>query len=163
MKKMLLFLLPLFACITSNAQHSEVVRKTAEAMLRLSAQKEYAGYVSYFYPTEIKERGGKEKFINQIIINEKYNAALPPLKIEERLGKVSKIYKAGKELHCTIEWIIKYHFTHKTALSMSHFLAISGDQGKTWKFIMTSGKTPGQVWSMVPKYNKELVYVDYYE
>lgn len=159
MKKTLLLFLFLFSFNYSFAQHATNVKKTALAMLRAGEQKDYDVYISYFYPTELKYRGGKAKWIQQLKSNDKLAKLLNFTSGMGTLGTVSKIYQAGKELHCTIEW----DHIGKEVISKGHFLAISIDQGKTWKFIMTSGKTPSEVWAMVPKFNENLTWVDYDE
>lgn len=128
-------------------------------MLKARERKDYNAYVSYFYPTEAKVRGGKANWIQQMEANDRSSKLIGIIHTKETLGAVSKVYKAGKELHCTIEWNIRM----KRFINRSHFLAISGDQGKTWKFIMTGGKTPGEVWAMVPKFNEDLTWVDFNE
>lgn len=159
MKKILLLFSFLFSFIYGFAQHAANVKKTALAILRASEQKDYNAYVTYFYPTEAKLRGGKEKWIQQMKANDRDSKLLGINYGKQTLGTVSKIYKAGNELHCTIEWNIK----RKRFISRNHFLAISGNLGKTWKFIMTAGKTPGEVWSMVPKFNEDLIWSDFNE
>lgn len=66
-------------------------------------------YVDYCYPSDVKMRGGKTALIKQLQFNEK-EAKLMAFNINRResLRRVSKIYKAGKELHCTIEWNIRH-------------------------------------------------------
>ena len=141
MKKILLLFSFLLTFNYGFGQHAANVKKTASAMLRANEQKDYNAYVSYFYPAELKFRGGKAKFVEQLKANDIDVKLLDIKRGKQTLGKVSKIYKAGKELHCTIEWDVK----NKSFVSRCHFLAISGDQGKTWKFIMTAGKTPSQI------------------
>lgn len=157
-KTLLLFSLFLsFSC--GFAQHAAIIKKTALAMLTAAEQKNYNAYVTYFYPTEAKLRGGNSKWIQQMKANDRDSKLVGISGGKQTLGAVSKIYKAGKELHCTIEWNIK----NKKYISRNHFLAISGDQGRTWKFIMTAGKTPGQIWAMVPKFNEDLTWSDFNE
>lgn len=159
MKKTLLLFSFLLSFIYGFGQHAANVKKTALAMISASEQKDYNAYVSYFYPTEVKFRGGKEKWIQQMKVNDSNLKLVGMNREKETLGMVSKMYKAGKELHCTIEWNIK----NKKYINRYHFLAISSDQGKTWKFIMTAGKTPGEVWTMVPKFNEDLTWSDFIE
>jgi hypothetical protein len=159
MKKTLLSLLFLLSFIYGFGQHAANVKKTAMGMLKASEQKDYNAYVSYFYPAEAKFRGGKEKWIQQMKTNDRDSKLYGISRGKQALGAISKIYKAGKELHCTIESNTRY----KSYVNRSHFLAISGDQGRTWKFIMTGGKTPSDVWAMVPKFNGDLTWVDFIE
>lgn len=160
MKKLLLLFSLLLSFSYSFGQHAVNVKKTASAMLQADEQKDYDTYVNYFYPSELKRRGGKAKFIEQIQTNERRAKPIGYSLGKQTLGKVSKVYKAGRELHCTIEWIKRIKSPEGTLVSRSHFLAISADQGKTWKFIMTDGKTPAEVWAMVPKFNEGLTWVD---
>lgn len=158
--KKFLFTISILACsAVVFAQHAVSVRKTAQAMLAAQEQKNYQAYVGYFYPSEIKARGGKEKWIQVMKQNDQIAKYLKTKVGKNSLGKVSKIYNAGKELLCLIDW----DYPVGKSVSHGHFLAISGDQGKSWKFIMTSAYTPSQVWAMVPKFNEELTWVDYNE
>jgi hypothetical protein len=164
MKKAFLTISLLIIFNSSFAQYAAEVKKAATAMLHADVTKNYNAYVDCFYPSEIKSRGGKAKFIQAMKSRE------PGLKLvgmsmpKKSLGKVSKFYRAGKELHCTIESFTKFKYPDgKTSLNISHYLAISSDAGKNWKFIMTGGKTPSQVWAMVPKFNENLTWVDYNE
>jgi len=163
MKKTLLILLFYSLSLSSYGQYAAVVRKTALAMLKASEEKNYNAYVDYFYPTELKWRGGRTKFINQLLSNDKL-APVPGLRSgKETFGKVSKVYKAGKELHCVIKRTTRGYYFNEKSVSHTHFLAISGDNGKTWKFIMTAGKIPSEIWLMVPKFNEDLMWSDYNE
>jgi hypothetical protein len=157
MKKITWILGFLLIATYSFGQHAEKVRKTAMAMLKANEQKDYDAYVNFFYPAELKYRGGKAKWLQQMKTNDIDLKALGVSLGKQSLGGVSKIYKAGKELHCLIDWNIE----RKKYINREHFLAISCDHGKTWKFIMTSGKTPSEVWAMVPKFNESLTWVDY--
>ena len=165
MKKAFLIISLLLIFNSSFAQYAAEVKKTATAMLRAEKANDYNAYVDYFYPSEIKSRGGKAKFIKGMQSREPALKAIGLTMPTESLGKVSKFYRAGKELHCTIESLTKFKFPDgKTSLHISHYLAISSDAaGKNWRFIMTSGKTPSQVWAMVPKFNENLTWVDYKE
>ncbi|RQO74704.1 hypothetical protein DBR43_04780 [Pedobacter sp. KBW06] len=163
MKKLLLLFSLLVSFSYGFSQHAVNVKKSASAMLQADEQKDYDTYVSYFYPSELKRRGGKATFIQQIQTNERQAKPIGFSPGKQTLGKVSKIYKAGKELHCTIEWIRRTKGPEGTLVNRSHFLAISADQGTTWKFIMTGGKTPAEVRAMVPKFNEGLTWVDTYE
>lgn len=163
MKKTLWVIFLLLVYNNSFAQYTAAVKKTAAAMLHAKEIKDHNAYVDYFYPSEIKSRGGKAKFIQAMQSREPELKAVGLTLPEESLGKVSKCYKAGKEIHCTIESLVKIKSSRRTLLVISHYLAISNDQGKTWKFIMTAGKTPTEVWAMVPKFNENLTWVDYSE
>jgi len=161
MKKLLtiIFAFTLF-CNSSFGQYAQTVKETATAMLKAKEKKDYDAYVDYFYPGDIKMRGGKAAFIKQLQVNDKQSQLMGfNINKKESLGKVSKIYKAGKELQCTIEWNIR----KGRLISRWHMLGVSGDQGKTWKFILTAGLTPSQVQAMVPKFNQALTWVDYNE
>ena len=159
MRRIPLLLLFLLYFASSFGQHAENVRKVASAMLKARDQKDYEAYTTYFYPTEIKYRGGKAQWIKALKNDDRESAMIRLERRKQSLGKVSKVYKAGKELHCIIEWNLK----GKNSSSHWNFLAISGDQGKSWKFIITAGKTPSEVWAMVPKFNQGLTWVDYNE
>jgi hypothetical protein len=161
MKKILLILFFYSLHPYCYGQHAVEVRKTALAMLKACEEKNYNAYVNYFYPTELKWRGGRAKFINTLLSNDRL-APVPGLRPgKETFGKVSKIYRAGKELHCVIERTTRFYYFNKLSVNHSHFLAISGDNGKTWKFIMTGGKIPSEIWLMVPKFNEDLMWSDY--
>lgn len=147
------------------SQHAETIRKAATAMIKAEDRKDYETFASYLYPSELKFLGGKASLI-QNLKNRDRDPVLKNLGVvttDKQLGKVSKIYKAGKELHCLIDWTLTVKSSRRTYKNFEHYLAISGDQGKTWKFILTGGKTPSEVWAMVPKFNEELTWVDYTE
>jgi hypothetical protein len=96
MKKLLLLFSLLFSFSYGFSQHAVNVKKTASAMLQADEQKDYNNYVSYFYPSELKLRGGKAKFIQQIQTMKDKQSQLALAQESKRLGRYQKSIKPAK-------------------------------------------------------------------
>jgi len=72
------------------------------------------------------------------------------------LGEVSKIYKAGTELHCAIPQKVSMIMKKAHFITSSDVLAVSIDNGKTWKFY-TGDLSEKTIKKLFPNFNKQLV------
>ncbi|MFD2583896.1 hypothetical protein ACFSR6_15455 [Pedobacter vanadiisoli] len=160
MKKTVSILLLLFVGQFAFSQQNVIAnaRRTAQLMIDNYLKKNYENYVDFLYPTEIKYRGGKDKFVSLLRANDEISNSINIKTVSQKIISTSKVYQAGKELHCAISVENKSSSDMGTTILRTTLLAISADKGKTWKFITTGDKTPTQVHKMVPKFNEDLMW-----
>ncbi len=160
MKKTVSLLLLLLVGQFTFSQQNVIAnaKRTAQLMIDDYLKKKYENYVDFLYPTEIKYRGGKDKFVSLLKANDESDKLFNLKRVSQKIISTSKVYQAGKELHCAISVENKSRSDMGTTILRTTLLAISADQGKSWKFITTGDKTPTQVHKMVPKFNEDLMW-----
>ena len=151
---MLFFLLSGFC--TSYAQDTAAIKRNAQIWVDCFWNGNMETALKYSDPRFVSKAGGKTELTSNM------KSTLATLRAEGitfrsvKLGEVSKIYKAGAELHCAIPQQVfmntkKGYFTYE-----SDILAISIDNGKTWKFF-TGNLSQKDLKRLFPNFNKELV------
>ncbi|NII83646.1 MULTISPECIES: hypothetical protein [unclassified Pedobacter] len=160
MKKTVSLILLLLVGQFSFSQQNVIAnaKRTAQLMIDNYLKKDYENYVNFLYPTEIKYRGGRNKFVMLLKSNDEHSKLINIKTVSQKIMGISKVYHAGKELHCAISVENKSSGDEGLMILRTTLLAISADQGKTWKFITTGDKTPTQVHKMVPKFNEDLMW-----
>jgi hypothetical protein len=108
----------------------------------------------YTYPKVAAMMGGKEKMIAVI------KTGIESMKAEGTsirngsIGEVSKIYRSGKELHCTLDQNLVMDVKGGYLTTESQLLGISTDSGKTWTFITIANLNATQLKELFPELNK---------
>jgi len=142
---------------SAKAQDTLKIKQTAQLMVNAFAKQDYNTLIDYTYPKVIELGGGKEK-MKTIIEN-----AMNGLKDKGftfksiTLGPISKIYKAGTELHCAITQYLALNVTGGYITSTSPLMCISSDQGKSWTFISAGDLDEEKIKKLFPDYNHQLV------
>ena len=141
---------------TSYAQDTAAIKRNAQIWVDCFWNGNMETALKYSDPRFVSKAGGKTELTSNM------KSTLATLRAEGitfrsvKLGEVSKIYKAGAELHCAIPQQVfmnrkKGYFTYE-----SDILAISIDNGKTWKFF-NGDLSQKDLKKLFPNFNKELV------
>lgn len=159
MKKLLiiLFVVLLSTPYNSKAQDTIKVKQTAQLLADAFIKQDYDTFLNYMYPKVITLGGGREKTKTIIIdaMNEIKSEGLTFRSVT--LGPVSKIYKAGTELHCKIDQYLKLNVEGGYLSSISPLLGISTDGGETWTFVSAGDLNEKKIKTLFPDFNHELV------
>ena len=154
----LTFILGLTLIVNSaKAQDTLKIKQTAQLMLNAFTRQDYNTLMDYTYPKVVNMGGGEEKM--KIIVEN----AMNDLKAKGftfrsvTLGPISKIYKAGTELHCVITQYLALNVKGGYLTSISPLMCISSDQGESWKFISAGDLNEEKIKMLFPDYNPQLV------
>lgn len=156
------FLLTLFLAIVlsvagSKAQDTAKVKQQAKMMADAFFRGDLNTLMNYTYPKVIIG-AGKAKMIAAVkkSLEEMKKGGMSFRSVS--LGAVSKIYKAGTELHCTIPQHSSINVPGGYITSTSPLMGISADGGKTWKFISAGNMSKQEIDRLFPNFNPELVF-----
>jgi len=164
MKAYILFFLAILITRTVFAQKNI---DTAGAMqnLKFSATKmvghlrdnEFDSFVRYTHPKIISMIGGKAKMIDAIKTTYK-QINDGGFKIDSVLiGEPDSIIVTKTELQDVLPEILEMKGNGGKLIATSYLLAVSNNEGKTWYFIDTSGKTLQQMQTIFPTLSNKLV------
>ena len=158
MKTLLLSLSALFIFLNSYAQPAVNAKKQAEIAAAAMTEKDYETLFTYTHPKIVKMLGGKPKMIETIKKSlkemEDGGASFESVKI----GEVSKMYKVGAELQCTIDQTVMMNVRGGTVSKTTCLLGFSSDQGKKWTFVDVNSKTKAQMKTFFPNLSPQLVF-----
>ena len=73
------------------------------------------------------------------------------------VGDVSKIYKSGTELQCSIIQTLVMGVRGGTLTSRSSIVGFSADKGKTWTFASPGEKTAAEMKAIIPSFSQHIV------
>lgn len=160
MKKTLLLITFILFCTAAiaqdTAQDTAQVKREAQKMLSAFMKGEINVLADYTYPKVVAMMGGKDKMIAAIKTGmEKLKADGTSFR-NGSIGKVSKIYPSGKELHCTVDQNLVMGVEGGNLTTESQLLGISADNGKTWTFITLANLSATQLSQLFPEFNKDL-------
>ncbi|MFT3705116.1 MAG: hypothetical protein QM802_22305 [Agriterribacter sp.] len=164
--KYLLILFVATATLTiSKAQTSKPDTAAAKASLQSAAQKmgalfvqkDYVAFIKYVNPKVLTAMGGKDKMMETL------KAAMKQM--EEQgisfnkftIGEPSKIIYTKTDLESVVPQILELKTKDGRVVSTSYLVATSNDNGKTWYFVDTAGKTLAQMKTFIPSLSNELV------
>jgi len=141
----------------SVAQDTLKIRQTAKLMTDAFVREDFSVLMDYTYPKVISLGGGKEnmKVIIENAMNEMKSQGFTFRSIT--LGAISKIYKAGTELHCKIVQHLALNAKGGYLTSTSPLMCISSNGGDSWTFISTSNLDEKKIKLLFPDFNYELV------
>lgn len=141
----------------AHAQDAELVKREAQKMLTGFLKGDLKTLADYTYPKVAAMMGGKDKMIAAIKDGiEKMKADGTSFR-SGSIGKVSKIYPSGKELHCTVDQNLVMSVKGGYLTTESQLLGISSDAGKTWTFLTLANLNSTQLKQLFPEFNKALV------
>ncbi|HEX8607109.1 MAG TPA: hypothetical protein VF679_00560 [Pedobacter sp.] len=156
LKLLMLGFLFLSGFCTSYAQNTAAIKRNAQTWAECFWNGNIETALKYTDPRLVSNAGGKAEFTSNM------KSTLAVLKAEGitfrgvKLGEVSKIYKAGTELHCAIPQQVSMNQKKGYFTIASDILAISIDNGKSWKFY-TGDLSEKTIKKTFPNFNKELV------
>ncbi|PST83930.1 hypothetical protein C7T94_04085 [Pedobacter yulinensis] len=154
--KFLITLLILCLPDLAGAQDTTKIKHGALMLSQAMMKGDVETLVAHTYPRALAMTGGKEKVTAEVQKFLKELAAQGMSFRSVEFGNVSKIVKAGTELHCTIPHTISLTVKGGYVSARSSIIGISADQGKTWKYI-SAGNIPLETLKKVlPNFNPEL-------
>ncbi|MEJ2880400.1 hypothetical protein [Pedobacter sp. GR22-6] len=157
MKKTLFLIAFITWGIAVQAQDTAIVKQQAQIMLTAFLKGDLNTLVNYTYPKVVSMMGGKAKMMSMIKTGTEKMKEVGTSFRSGTIGKVSKIYPSGKELHCTVDQNLIMGVKGGYLTTDSQLLGISGDNGKTWTFITLSNLNSTQLKQLFPEFNKALV------
>lgn len=156
MKKTVLLIAFIFFCTSAIAQDTSLVKREAQKMLSAFLKGDLNKLADYTYPKVAAMMVGKEKMIAAIKAGMESMKAQGTSFRNGSIGKVSKIYPSGKELHCTLDQNLVMGVKGGYLTTEGQLLGISADSGKTWTFITLANLNATQLKQLFPDFNKGL-------
>lgn len=118
---------------------------------------DYKTFTHYTYPKIVELMGGADKMAEDLSKTTINTTAKGIILINIRFGEVSKIFKSGNELQCTLPQYSKIKLPNGSAEATSTLIAISADNGNHWTFVDTSNKDMSTIRKLLPHLSKEIV------
>ncbi|MCW3084203.1 MAG: hypothetical protein JWP12_1569 [Bacteroidetes bacterium] len=161
---LILFTFILAACnsnqtkpVEPGMEYVEAIKAQSELMKQALLKSDFKAFIKFSYPKVVEMMGGDAKMIEALETSSKDMAAGGTVFNNVTLGEPSKTVKSGTELQCTIPQTIDMSVTGGKLTVKSTLIAISGDEGKTWSFLDTSGKDLRAMQFILPNLSAELV------
>jgi hypothetical protein len=161
MKKIILLFAFTVAMADAIAQNNTTAAKnlkaSADTMAKLFLNKRYDAFVKYTHPKIIALVGGKEKMVSQL------KKSLEDMKAEGitisnvTIGEPSEIVVANNEQQAIVPQNLELTTNKGKLLSTSYLIAISKNNGVTWYFADTSGKTLTKMKTVFPSLSEKLI------
>lgn len=141
-KKILPLIVFLFLIHLSYAQSAidqqalaEVVIRDASEMASLLNKADFKGFLKYIHPVRINAAGGEAKMI-MLLNNQNARLKSKGVVINSTVfDQPSEIVKCKNELQCTISQHTELKPAKGRIVTHTTLLAISNDNGKSWKFV----------------------------
>ena len=78
-----------------------------------------------------------------------------------RFGNVLSMIKVNYEFQCTLEQITETRMQVGTIISKSTLLAVSSDNGATWKYADATGRDKDEMRRLIPRLSDGLIFTQY--
>jgi len=118
--------------------------------------KDIAGIINYMHPNIVKMGGGDEfmktQIEQQVNVYSDQNISLTNIVFD----KPGEIVKAGSELHCVIQQTQILKMGEKDFENKGNLLAVSLDQGESWKFVDLAQYDTESLKLFLPNFNEAL-------
>ncbi|GEO11121.1 hypothetical protein [Segetibacter aerophilus] len=133
------------------------LKRQAEQMVNFFSTGDLDKFSKFTYPKVIQMIGGETKMIS-VLKKEMDSWESQGIRIDSvSVGDVSKIVKAGNELHSLITQRLVMKVPGGRMVKNSFLLAISPNNGANWYFLDTAPLTPDILKKLFPNFNKEIV------
>ena len=143
--------------VRSQEIDTNILKTQATEMAESFMKEDYATLAKYTYPKIVELMGGKD---NMIAILKKGVEDMQKKGVTFKSVSVTPTSlkaKAGKEIHTIVAQTIVMGVPGGTLTSNSYLLAITADNGKTWRFVDTAQMTDmDKIKSVFPNYNPDL-------
>lgn len=164
MKKQYLTFLFLSFYFTATSQQSidessilKNIKVHTDSMANYFLKKDLKTYVTFIYEPMLKLNGGAGR-VKAELENELENFAKEGLAISSvEYENISKLIYIKNQIQCTITERSEYAGTGIKMKLKSTIIAISADQGKTWKFIDPFGVPLNQLRLYLPELSEEII------
>lgn len=120
-------------------------------------QGDFEKFIDFSHPDALKKFSNKDEAISFASANAQLLASNGIKITNISFKEPSKIITYNNELQFTIQQEISLSTPNGERTGTSTLIGISDDNGKTWKFIDTSGKTTESLYSTYPRLSRELV------
>ena len=163
MKYFSMLLFSIFFVAFSNAQSNvnqlaltQSVAAQANQMASLYKGGDYKGYVKFVHPTIVKDAGGESKMV-ELLNKQNEQIKNKGILINSIVfNPPSEIVKNKNELQCTISQHTELKPAKGRVITYTTLIAISIDNGKSWKFIDTSNKDIKEVRTVFPNLSDKI-------
>jgi hypothetical protein len=158
MKAILLVTTILFFAVFTQAQGiPSTIKAQGMDMAKALVKKDYTTFAKYMHPKVVEMAGGSAKLLQQMdtlnAMAAKFGAEIKKITI----GNPAKIIKYKKELQTTIPQITEMTSSFGSLSMETTLVAISSDEGKTWKFVDTTVTNVSQLKKAMPELSPDLV------
>lgn len=158
MKKILILAGFIAITITANCQSSPAtIKAQGMEMAKALVKKDFTTFAKYMHPKVIEYAGGSAKLLQQMdtmnVMAAKFGAEIKKITI----GNPGKIISYKKELQTTVPQVTEMSSAFGSMTLETTLVAISDDQGKTWKFIDTLVTNAKELKKAMPDLSPELV------
>lgn len=146
--------------VTANAQVKTAAinaRSAAQQMFQFFIAKNYLAYSKCIHPTITNMMGGEAKMAEVVKNAVQQTEKNGLIAVQIKIGEPSKIVSTNNELETIIPETTKFKTAKGFYNDTSYLLAISTDNGKTWRFVDTNGRTWAQVKAVFPNLSNQLV------
>ncbi len=166
MKKLLsLCITLLFLGNVIKAQYTQqltTVREQAKVFAEATIKKDYKTIMDYTniegFPKGKLSKMTKERVLKILQTADEQMAQQGRVIKSIQIGAVLSIIKVGFEFQCTLEQINDTKMQYGSIISKTTLLAISEDNGKTWKFTDGTGRDLNDMKKIIPHLSDKLVF-----
>ncbi len=163
MKYSILLMLSLFiaACgsqaPTENIDQKANIKTSAESMGQMLLKKDFKGFVKYTHPKVIEMMGGELGMIQVLESSSTEMETSGSKFLNVTYGEPSATITSGNELQCTVPQTTEIQVEEGIMVSKSTLIAVSTDNGKSWRFMDTSGQDIQTLKQSIPNLSEQLV------
>lgn len=143
--------------VSELTEEETKLQQEATKMGQLFISRNFSDYLKFVHPKIIQLVGG-EKAMTEVLEKSISKLAEQGFSFKNiSMGTPSKILTAGNEKQAVIPQILEMKNQTGTLVATSYLLAISSDNGNTWQFIDTGGKTLEEMKKVFPSLNSNLL------
>ena len=135
----LLLAVPCFCASAADPTPAEVVKKLAAQMLKATLDEDYAVIIDLTFPKVVAELGGREKAIEASYAMMRVIKDAKFVITELKTGEPGAMHRHGANQFIVVPTLTVIKAPDKVLRIDSYLLGISGDDGKTWKFVDGAG------------------------
>lgn len=142
--------------VAAQSQAS-VIKAQAMEMAKALLKKDFNTFSQYMHPKLVEMAGGKDSVLNKMnranAMVQQFNGSIKKITI----GNPGKVIKYKNELQVTVPQTTEVNVMMSTAILETTLIAISMDNGKTWKFVDTSAYNVKDLKNNLPNLSPEIV------
>lgn len=147
--------------IIFNSSYSQTTNANLNNQLQLMKkyflEKKYDKFLNFTYPKVVEMIGGKDKLLQATTASMEKMESEGYIFTNVNFKEPSKFIKKGNETQVTIRQEILMKSPKGNILADYTLIGVSGDGGKNWKFIDTSGKSKEVMLKYFPNLSPDIV------
>jgi hypothetical protein len=136
---------------------AKAITATAEKLNKAVLTQDFKTFAKHTHPVIIEQSGGEQKFIEMMEKGAKEMKAAGVQLLSITNGEPGKIITKNGELQSTLPQVVEMRVPKGHVKSKTTLIAISKDQGKTWRFVDTFNSDLKILQSAMPNLSNELV------